>query len=156
MRANLVLFVLVSLATLCTEGAEQKSAIRVPAPHTEIVDGSRTIEVVDLCPQFLDFYQAALGADPASRWKLWREKYGFAAVPPTPQGMELARKMLAAAWPRYAKILPLIRLGAASVKPKPQDVLRKVADLLALDNPYSMQVTVYVGEFDRFMQSLPV
>jgi hypothetical protein len=148
-RANLVLFVFISLASLCTEGAEQKNATKVPAPHTKIVDVSRTIEVVDLCPQFLDFYQAAVGADPARRWKLWGEKYGFAAVPPTPQGMELARKMLDNAWPRYAKILPLIRLGAASVEPKPQDVLRKVADLLALDNPYSMQVTVYVGEFDN-------
>jgi hypothetical protein len=56
---------------------------------------------------------------------------------------------LDAAWPRYAKVLPLVRRGAASVEPKPQDVLRKVADLLAIDRRYSMQVLVYVGEFDN-------
>ncbi len=77
MREKLVPFLIVSLAALSAEGAEPKRAIKVPAPHTQIVDGSRTIEVVDLCPQFLDFYQAAKGADPATRWKLWGEKYRF-------------------------------------------------------------------------------
>lgn len=148
MRAIVILFAFIGLATLGAEGAEQERTTKVPAPHTQIVDGSRAIEVVDLCPQFLDFYQAAVGTDPTTRWRLWGEKYGFAAVPPTPQGKELAHKMLDAAWPRYAKILPLVHHGAASVEPKPQDVLRKVAQLLALDRPYSMQVTVYVGEFD--------
>lgn len=148
MRANLVFLAFISLTALGAECAARERAIKVSAPHTQIVDGLRTIEVVDLCPQFLDFYQAAVGTDPVARWKLWGEKYGYAAVPPTPQGMELAHKMLDAAWPRYPKSLPFIRIGAASVRPRPQDVLRKVADLLALDKPYSMQVTVYVGEFD--------
>jgi hypothetical protein len=148
-RAIVILFAFISLAALGAPGTAQDRATKVPAPRTEIVDGSRTIEVVDLCPQFLDFYQAAVGTDPTTRWKLWGEKYGFAAVPPTPQGRELAHKMLDAAWPRYAKILPLVRHGAASVEPKPQDVLRKVAELLALDTPYSMQVMIYVGEFDE-------
>jgi Predicted Zn-dependent protease (DUF2268) len=148
-RAKVVPLLFMSLAALSAEGAQPASAAKVRAPHTQIVDGSRTIEVVDLCPQFLDFYRAAVGSDPATRWKLWGEKYGFAAVPPTPKGQELARKMLDAAWPRYAAILPLVRHGAAGVEPKPQDVLRKVADLLALDRPYSMQVTVYVGAFDN-------
>ena len=124
MRAIVILFAFIGLATLGAEGAEQERTTKVPAPHTQIVDGSRAIEVVDLCPQFLDFYQAAVGTDPTTRWRLWGEKYGFAAVPPTPQGKELAHKMLDAAWPRYAKILPLVHHGAASVEPKPQDVLR--------------------------------
>jgi len=149
LRAIIILFVFTSFAALGAERAEQGSATKLPALHTQIVDGLRTIEVVDLCPQFLDFYQAAVGTDPTTRWKLWGEMYGFAAVPPTPQGVELAHKMLDAAWPRYAKILPLVRRGAARVEPKPQEVLRKVADLLALHSPYSMQVTVYVGEFDN-------
>jgi hypothetical protein len=148
-RAIVILFAFIGLAALGAQGREQERATKVPARRTQIVDGSRTIEVVDLCPQFLDFYQAAVGADPTTRWKLWGEKYGFAAVPPTPQGKELAHTMLDAAWPRYARILPLVRHGAASLDPKPQEVLRKVADLLALDRPYSMQVMVYVGEFDN-------
>jgi Predicted Zn-dependent protease (DUF2268) len=147
LRAILILFAFISFAAPSAGRTEQ--ATKVAASRTQIVDGLSTIEVVDLCPQFLDFYQAAVGADPATRWKLWGERYGFAAVPPTPQGKELAHHMLDAAWPRYAKILPLIRQGAASVEPKPQEVLRKVAVLLALDRPYSMQVTVYVGAFDN-------
>jgi hypothetical protein len=149
MRAAMILMAFVCLLALAAESAEHEGTTKVLAPRTQIVDGLRTIEIVDLSPQFLDFYQAAVGAEPATRWKLWGEKYGFAAVPPTPQGMELAHKMLDEAWPRYPKILPLVRRGAASVEPKPQDVLRKVAGLLALDTPYSMQVTVYVGEFDN-------
>lgn len=136
----MILFAIVTLAALAAEGARQKGASKVAAPRTQINDGLRTYEMVDLCPQFLDFYQAALGADPDTRWRLWRKKNGFAAVPPTPQGAEMAR---------YAEILPLVRRGAASVEPKPLHVLGKVAALLALDRPYSMQVTVYVGEFDN-------
>jgi hypothetical protein len=147
--AVLIIFLLASLPALVAERAEPAGTTKAPAHRTQIVDGLHTIEVVDLGPQFLDFYAAALGADPATRWKLWGQKYGFAAVPPTPQGQELAHKMLDEAWPRYAKILPLVRRGAASVQPKPQDVLRKVAALLALNDPYSMRVIVYVGEFDN-------
>jgi hypothetical protein len=149
-RANAILFAFVFLG-LAAHGADgaKGEATKVPAPHTQIVDGLRTIEVVDLSPQFLDFYQAAVGTDANTRWKLWGEKYGFAAVPPTPEGNEMARKMLDEAWPRYADILPLIRRGAASIEPKPRDVLRKVAGLLALDRPYSVQVIVYVGGFDN-------
>ena len=145
---KLALWLFVSLAAFSAESAGEEGATKVPALHTQIVDGTRTIEVVDLCPQFLDFYQAAAGTDSATRWKLWGEKYGFAAVPPTPKGMELAHKMLDVAWPRYAKIIPMVRRGASSIEPQPQDVLRKVAQLLALDWPYRMQVTVFVGEFD--------
>lgn len=142
-------FVFIGVLVLAAASAETAGTIKVPAARTEIVDGLRTIEIIDLSPQFLDFYRAAAGAAPGTRWKLWGEKYGFAAVPPTPQGMELAHKMLDEAWPRYPKILPLVRRGAAGVEPKPQDVLRKVANLLALDSPYRMQVIIYVGEFDN-------
>jgi len=149
MRSALNLFAFSSLLLLAAASAEPAATTKVAAPRTQIVDGLRTIEIIDLSPQFLDFYQSAVGAEPNTRWKLWGEKYGFAAVPPTPQGMELAHKMLDEAWPRYPKILPLVRRGAAGMEPKPQEVLRKVANLLALDTPYRMQVIVYVGEFDN-------
>jgi hypothetical protein len=145
----MIFFAFIGLPVLAVASADSAGTTKVAAPRTQIVDGLRTIEIVDLSPQFLDFYQAAVGAEPNARWKLWGEKYRFAAVPPTPQGMELAHKMLDEAWPRYAEILPLIRRGAAGLDPKPQDVLRKVGNLLALDTPYRMQVIVYVGEFDN-------
>jgi hypothetical protein len=82
MRAIAILFVFVSSAALAAEAAAREETTKVPAHPTLIMDGLRTIEVVDLCPQFLDLYKAAMGTDPATRWKPWGERYGFAAVPP--------------------------------------------------------------------------
>ena len=53
----------------------------------------------DLSPRFLDFYAAAQGATPDARFGIWKDRYDFAAVPPTPQGDAIARKLLDAAWP---------------------------------------------------------
>ena len=121
---------------------------KVPPARSEVVDGQRRLHIVDLSPRFLDFYRAAANVDADARWQLWNEKYGFAAVPPTPEGQQLARKLLDDAWPRYSQALPLIREGVAAMEPKPEVVLKKVADVLGLDGPFEMQVTVYVGAFD--------
>lgn len=45
------------------------------------------VDIVDLTPRFLDFYQQATREDltPDSRWALWEELYNFAGVPPTPE-----------------------------------------------------------------------
>jgi len=126
----------------------QEPPKKLPVVRSEVVDGQRTLHVADLSPRFLDFYQAAVGKDPETRWKLWNEKYGFAAVPPTPEGLQIARKLLDEAWPRYADALPLIRKGVAAMEPRPEAVLAKVADLLGLEGPFEMQVTAYVGAFD--------
>ena len=121
---------------------------KVPPARSEVVDGQRRLHIVDLSPRFLDFYRAAANVDADARWQLWNEKYGFAAVPPTPEGQQLARKLLDDAWPRYSQALPLIREGVAAMEPKPEVVLKKVADVLGLDGPFEMQVSVYVGAFD--------
>lgn len=121
---------------------------KVPATHTLLTDRQLTLEIVDLCPRFMDFYAVAENAPPASRWRLWNEKYGFAAVPPTPSGTQLAHKMLDAAWPRYAQILPVVQRGAAALKPDPRIALRQVANALDFDGPFEMQLVVYVGGFE--------
>jgi hypothetical protein len=61
------------------------------------------LEVVDLTPRFLAFYEAAQAVDTDAdvRWRLWQEHYGFAAVPPTPDGQALARRLLDEAWTAY-------------------------------------------------------
>ena len=123
-------------------------AKKVPAARSEVTDGQRRLHIVDLSARFLDFYQAAANVDADSRWQLWSEKYGFAAVPPTPEGMQIARKLLDEAWPRYPQALPLIRKGVAAMEPRPDAVLKKVADVLGLEGPFEMQVTAYVGAFD--------
>jgi hypothetical protein len=139
---------IVSTAACAQAISHQEPVAKLSTPRSQIVEGARTIEVVDLSPRFLDFYQAAANADPDMRWKLWQEKYDFAAVPPTPEGTKIARELLDAAWSRYPQVVSLIRAGAHSLEPRPELVLREVADLLGLNQPYDMQVLVYVGAFD--------
>jgi hypothetical protein len=73
---------------MCSPTFAAEAAKKAPAQRNTIVQGERTLEVVDMTPRFIDFYQAAAAADRETRWALWNEKYGFAAVPPTPEGMK--------------------------------------------------------------------
>ena len=116
----------------------------------EAVTPMVTLDVLDLTPKFLAFYEAVQKdhATPDQRWALWNEKYGFAAVPPTPEGKETARKLLDAAWPKYPAALDRIRLGPAAIVPKPQDVLEQVTTLLDADVPIDVKLLVYVGGFE--------
>lgn len=116
-------------------------------PRDETQDGI-SITIKDLSPRFLDFYRAAANADPDTRFALWKDRYDFAAVPPTPEGEAQARKLLDAAWPKYAAVLPLIREGAAGMRPHPIDIARQVADLLAAPRPLHVGITAYVGGFE--------
>lgn len=111
--------------------------------------GLLTVETVDLTPQFLAFWQAAKDApDADARWSLWRSLYGFAAVPPTPQGEQMARAGLERAWPRYAEVLPAANAGLAGKGDMPFEVLERVAALLALDRPSTIQLTGFIGMFE--------
>jgi len=106
-----------------------------------------SVRITDLTPRFLEFYgeAEAEGADPDRRWALWRERYSFAAVPPSPRGMALARQQLEESWNEYPDLLDRIRRGAAGVRPAPEPILREVADLLELDRPLDVEVVVFVG-----------
>ena len=107
------------------------------------------LTIRDLTPKFLTFYDSATKehADGAKRWELWRELYGFAAVPPGPDGETMARKMLDTAWPRYASALSVIRKGAGGIQPPPQKILQSVADLLDASVPVKATLVVFVGDF---------
>ncbi len=110
-----------------------------------------TVEVRDLSPKFLDFYEAAIQthADPDQRWQLWKEKYDFAAMPPIPAGQQMAREQLDAAWPQYPAAIPRIRLGAASLTPSPPDRLIQIATLLGAEGPVRIRLIAFVGSFRR-------
>jgi hypothetical protein len=105
------------------------------------------VRITDLTPRFLEFYRAARAeeAGPERRWALWRERYSFAAVPPTAQGMALAREQLEESWAGYESQMGRIRAGAAGVEPSPATVLARVADLLGLDRPLDVEVVIFVG-----------
>ena len=98
----------------------------------------------------MTFYRAAKGAhlSPDQRFKLWKQDYGFAAVPPTPEGDQTARKLLDAAWPKYPSALESIKKGAVGIRPSPPAALQRVANLLQADKPVHITLLVYVGAFE--------
>ena len=108
------------------------------------------IEVVDLTPRFLAFYEAAKDvADPDARHALWKDHYGFAAVPPGPRGEAMARQLLDEAWPKYEAHLPELRGGAAVFEDLPIHTLRAVARVLDATQPIAIRLVAYVGGFEN-------
>lgn len=103
----------------------------------------------DLSPDFLKFYHEATEqhSSPDQRWQLWNKDYHFAAVPPTPKGDRIARKLLDQAWPKFAGALDVIRKGAAGLTPDPRATVRSVAELLRPTKPVNITLLVYVGDF---------
>ena len=118
-------------------------AAAAPAPKVAVT-------VKDLTPRFLTFYRAAsaAGVSPDERFRLWKRDYGFAAVPPTPEGAAIARRLLDAAWPKYRAVLPRIERGAAGVEPSPRLTLARVAQLLKPKRPVDLTLVVYVGALE--------
>lgn len=109
-----------------------------------------TVEIIDKTPQFLHFYRTAVAdkADPNTRWKLWKQLYGVAAVPPGPEGDEMARKMLDDAWNKYPAALPEIALGPRAIHPEPSFAFNEVAQLLQPSVPVHVRLVVFVGAFE--------
>lgn len=115
----------------------------------DLTDGRVTLHVVDLSPQFLAFYAAARQEpDAEKRFALWRQHYGFAAVPPGPRGEAMARQLLDAAWPKYESALPVFRAGARAMQPAPLDTARRVAAVLNADRPVEIRFVAYAGAFE--------
>jgi hypothetical protein len=109
------------------------------------------ITVKDLTPKFLQFYASATAQPNLSddaRFALWKKEYDFAAVPPTPEGDKIARRLLDQAWPKYPAALPKIKQGAAGIRPSPQATLDRVTGVLRPDKPVELALTVYVGGFE--------
>lgn len=134
MKSNLTLLMLVLSATVTTA-----------APPS--VD----LHIKDLTPKFLQFYGQARQehAEEAQRWKLWKKLVDFAAVPPTPEGDQMARKMLDSAWSRYPSIVPQIKEGAAGIHPAPSTIVNSVAALMQADVPIRVNLVVFVGAFEN-------
>jgi len=112
--------------------------------------GRVCVEVEDQVPRFLAFWDAAQAHPPAdadARFALWKEKYGFAAVPPGPRGQEMARRLLDQAWARYPAAVAALRTRGTP-DPAPLDSLARVARLLDFDQPLTVKVVYFVGGFE--------
>lgn len=115
------------------------------APSAEV-----SVTVKDLTPKFLTFYRDASkpGVTADERFRLWKADYGFAAVPPTPEGDAIARRLLESAWPKYPGVLQRIERGAAGIEPSPEATLRRVAALLHPEKPVNVTLVAYVGALE--------
>ncbi|HTU12625.1 MAG TPA: DUF2268 domain-containing putative Zn-dependent protease [Allosphingosinicella sp.] len=144
MRAALIL-----IGGLLLGAAQPLLAEKLPPVRSEQTDSRLKVEILDITPRFLAFYEAARNApDATARFALWTEHYGFAAVPPGPRGEAMARQLLEQGWPRYAAALPMIRRGAALFGTEPIETLRAVTRLLEADGEVTIRLTAYVGAFD--------
>jgi hypothetical protein len=151
----------VAMATLALTATSALSADKPQPLKSTLTDGALTVDIVDVGPQFLAWYAAAKEApDADARFKLWQELYGFAAVPPGPQGEAIARRLVDGAWPRYGEAVAPAKAGAAGMQPQPMAILHHVAQVLAVQEPVHIQLIAYVGGFEdnafSYRAALPV
>lgn len=106
-----------------------------------------TLELRNLVPNFLKFYDLAAPCDGETRFELWREHYGFAAVPPGEEGATLARKLLDGAWEKYAAVVPGLRQWSPD-SGRVQKILTEIKTALGYDGPVDVVLVFFVGAFD--------
>lgn len=112
-------------------------------------DTTHVLVIVDRIPKFEKFYSDAKGLGEAARWSLWQREYGIAAVPPTPQGMALARKQLDAAWPHYSALIPRLKNLESNAERDARSLFAATNKLYATaGRPIRTRVVFFVGQFD--------
>ena len=105
------------------------------------------IEIINLIPKFLDFYNKAVGCDEEARFELWKKYYGFAAVPPGEEGALLARRQLEEAWEKYEKVIQFLRQWSPDSE-KIQQELSKIKKVLGYEESVDVVLLFFVGAFD--------
>lgn len=125
-------------------------ALAAPAAGLAAPEPQVSVTVKDLTPKFLAFYdKARKEKDPDKRFALWKQMYGFAAVPPGPQGEAMARGLLDHAWSGYPAVMERIKAGLAGFDPPPETTLRRVAAVLKPDQPVKLELLLYVGGLEK-------
>lgn len=151
-RATILTAVVLSVLGAGMASAQAPAAAapaQVEAKRTTQAEGDLKITLIDYAPRFLDFYAAARDeADADKRFALWKARYGFAAVPPGPQGDAIARQLLDDAWAKYPAALPTVEAGATAMRPDALSMLKKIAAVLQLEGPVDIRVLTYVGGFE--------
>jgi len=117
-----------------------------------------TLDIADRVGKFQTFYGEATAKpiDADARFALWQKDYGYAAVPPGPEGDAMARKLLDAAWDKYPTLVPKL---PAMLKEASDDGNAAFARINALfktaDTPIHTRLVLYVGQFDNNAYSMP-
>lgn len=104
-------------------------------------------ELLDLTPRFRTFHALAQGVTPDERWALWQREYGFAAVPPVPEGQAMARKLLDDAWERYASLPHDLEAEARRLLEQDEAAALPLESLLGASIPRH-RLMAYVGGFE--------
>ncbi|MUV38814.1 hypothetical protein JNUCC1_02685 [Lentibacillus sp. JNUCC-1] len=109
------------------------------------------IELKSLVPEFLEFYKKAEreGIDSEQRWKLWKEYYNFAAVPPGKEGEKLARVLLDESWDKYSQKINYISNWTLPHYQEVDQYLTKIKTLLGCEQPINLVLIYFVGAFDN-------
>ena len=105
------------------------------------------INIINLVPQFLMFYKKAVGCNENLRFQLWKEHYGFAAVPPGNEGEILSKQMLNGAWEKYNSIIPYLENWKPDCT-KIELYLSQVKNVLEYYKPISVTIVFFVGNFE--------
>lgn len=106
-----------------------------------------SIEIINLVPKFLDFYNNAIGCDEETRFELWKKHYGFAAVPPGEEGALLAKQQLESAWEKYEKIIPFLEQWSPDSEIIQQH-LSRIKTVLEYNESVDVVLLFFVGAFD--------
>lgn len=117
-----------------------------------------TLVIKDDVPKFERFYRDASrpGVGEAQRWRLWQKEYGLAAVPPTVEGMQLARKQLDAAWPYYKALVPQLPALRSRAIASAQMAVERIGEQLdPQGRPVTVKLVLYAGQFDGNAFSVP-
>jgi hypothetical protein len=117
-----------------------------------------TLEVVDRVGKFQTFYAdaAAKPIDADARFALWQKDYGYAAVPPGPQGDAMARTLLDAAWDKYAALMPKLPALLKEATGDGNEAFARINELFETgDTPIHTRLVLYVGQFDNNAYSMP-
>jgi len=106
------------------------------------------IEIVNLVPKFLNFFERANheGVNESERWNLWKEHYNFVALPPGYD--EQARNQLKQTWEKYQSNIDQIRNWDPDQN-KFEKMFTKVKTLLGSDENIPFVIVFFVSAFDN-------
>lgn len=105
------------------------------------------IEIINLVPNFLKYYNIAKTSKKDERYALWKKHYNFAAVPPGEQGEKLAEKMLEEAWDKYEQVIPILEEWSSDSSEILKHLL-SIKQTLGYNDKLEFVVIFFVGSFE--------
>lgn len=106
------------------------------------------IEIINLVPQFLLFLDESKVVDTIDeKWEVWEEKYNFAAVPPTDEGIIRAKKEFSKVYDDYLLFEKQIR-NFIPDETLLKDCLMNICEELNFHQDFDLKIIYFVGFFE--------